>query len=69
MKRVASIDFKQIAKTELDGILGDIYGTVRSSKVEKYGISSYEVLCAGLGLGVLEFVLVFNEIQWIHVIK
>jgi len=35
-----SIDFKQITKTELNALIRDFYGTVRSSKGEKYGISS-----------------------------
>ncbi|XP_056101432.1 uncharacterized protein LOC130080159 [Rhinichthys klamathensis goyatoka] len=43
-----SIDFKQITKTELNALLRDFYGTVRSSKGEKYGISSYVALRAGV---------------------
>lgn len=35
-----SIDFKQITKTEFNEILSDFYGTIRSSKGEKYGISN-----------------------------
>jgi len=43
-----SIDFKQITKTELNALIHDFYGTVRSSTGEKYGISIYVALRAGL---------------------
>lgn len=47
-ERQQSIDFKTIAKTTLASTLREFYATIRTSKGDMYGISSYAGLRAGL---------------------
>ncbi|XP_073687047.1 uncharacterized protein KIAA1958 isoform X2 [Garra rufa] len=43
-----TIDFKTVEKSELNPVLREFYGSIRTSKGELYGISSYVGLRAGL---------------------
>ncbi|XP_050954722.1 zinc finger MYM-type protein 2 isoform X1 [Labeo rohita] len=43
-----TIDFKTVEKSELNTVLREYYGSIRTSKGELYGISSYVGLRAGL---------------------
>lgn len=47
-KKQLCVDLKNIEKSQMNSLLRDFYGSIRTSKGELYGISSYRSLRAGL---------------------